>query len=474
MLGACIVNDEVDYLVKGAGAMSMGFVDVLLRETDATIAIVDRGAAPGGHWNDAYPFVRLHQPATLYGLASRALGSERIDTEGVNAGLQALPTGMQVADHFHRAMEETFLPSGRVRYFPMSEVTDDGEVHPLLGRLRLRLRARRRFVDGTHFEAAIPLTHRRSFEVAPSAVCVPPNDLPRLAPGHGSFVVLGGGKTGLDCISWLIEAGAPASSITWVISRDAWWSNRRAFQTIAPLRTGTLRLTLGTSEAMANAASVDDLCDRMEAAGAWLRLDPSVQPTMFHAATVTPAELERARGIGRILREGKVLALEPGRMRLQGAAVACAPDTLFIDCTASALARSCHDRTPVFSPGRIDLQLVRFPALSQSAGLLAFIEAHVDDEAAKQSMTRTVPMIDTVADWVDRIATAMANQAASLAHPRVRAWLAATRLNPIATMLASIPPDDTEALALRERIRALAPAVAGNINRLRDALASAP
>ena len=88
-------------------------------------------------------------------------------------------------------------------------------------------------------------------------------------------------------------------------------------------------------------------------------------------------------------------------------------------------------------------------------------------------MTRTVPMIDTVADWVDRTATGMANQAASLAHPRVRAWLAATRLNPIATMLATIPPDDTEALALRERIRTLATAVAANIARLRQALGSA-
>jgi len=54
-------------------------------------------------------------------------------------------------------------------------------------------RARRRFVDGTHFETASPLTHRRSCEVAPAVICVPPNDLPQRAPGHGSFVVLGGG-----------------------------------------------------------------------------------------------------------------------------------------------------------------------------------------------------------------------------------------------------------------------------------------
>ena len=32
-------------------------------------------SAPGGHWNDAYDFVRLHQPAITYGVNSRSLGS---------------------------------------------------------------------------------------------------------------------------------------------------------------------------------------------------------------------------------------------------------------------------------------------------------------------------------------------------------------------------------------------------------------
>jgi cation diffusion facilitator CzcD-associated flavoprotein CzcO len=64
----------------GSGAMSMGFVDVLLQETDATIAIVDRGAAPGGHWNHAYAFLRLHQPAPRYGLAARAAASSMAPT----------------------------------------------------------------------------------------------------------------------------------------------------------------------------------------------------------------------------------------------------------------------------------------------------------------------------------------------------------------------------------------------------------
>ena len=50
---------EVDYLIIGAGAAGMAFADSLVTESGATIAIVDRHHRPGGHWNHAYPFVRL-------------------------------------------------------------------------------------------------------------------------------------------------------------------------------------------------------------------------------------------------------------------------------------------------------------------------------------------------------------------------------------------------------------------------------
>lgn len=62
------VRARWSYLVVGCGAMGMGFADVLVAETNATLVMVDRHHAPGGHWNDAYPFVRLHQPATYYGV----------------------------------------------------------------------------------------------------------------------------------------------------------------------------------------------------------------------------------------------------------------------------------------------------------------------------------------------------------------------------------------------------------------------
>ncbi len=119
---------EVDYLVVGAGAMGLAFADTILTETDATIAIVDRYGRPGGHWNRAYPFVRLHQPSAFYGVNSRPLGSGLIDKIGGNAGLYELGSGAEVLAYFDQLMNQQFLPTGRVQYFPMSEYGRDGTV----------------------------------------------------------------------------------------------------------------------------------------------------------------------------------------------------------------------------------------------------------------------------------------------------------------------------------------------------------
>ena len=81
---------ETDYLVIGSGAMGMAFVDTLLAETDANIIMVDLHAKPGGHWNNAYPFVTLHQPSKFYGVGSKELSKGRIDSLGLNAGLNEL------------------------------------------------------------------------------------------------------------------------------------------------------------------------------------------------------------------------------------------------------------------------------------------------------------------------------------------------------------------------------------------------
>ena len=72
MVGASTL--EADYLVVGAGALGMAFVDALLDRCDARVLMLDRHERPGGHWVDAYPFVQLHQPSRYYGVDSTPLG----------------------------------------------------------------------------------------------------------------------------------------------------------------------------------------------------------------------------------------------------------------------------------------------------------------------------------------------------------------------------------------------------------------
>src|SRR5688572_6488928 len=95
---------DTDYLVIGSGAAGLAFADTLIAETDAHVTIVDRQGKPGGHWNDAYPFVTLHQPSAFYGVNSLELGSGRKDTIGLNKGLYELASGAEICGYFDRVM----------------------------------------------------------------------------------------------------------------------------------------------------------------------------------------------------------------------------------------------------------------------------------------------------------------------------------------------------------------------------------
>ena len=105
---------ETDYLVVGAGASGMAFVDALVsHDPEADVLLVDRRHRPGGHWLDAYPFVRLHQPSATYGVDSMPLGLDRIDATGPNAGWYERATGDEICSYFERVLADVLVPTGR-------------------------------------------------------------------------------------------------------------------------------------------------------------------------------------------------------------------------------------------------------------------------------------------------------------------------------------------------------------------------
>jgi hypothetical protein len=339
---------EADYLVVGAGAMGMAFIDTLVSETEASVVVVDRQHAPGGHWTMAYPFVRLHQPSAFYGVNSSRLGSDTVDQVGWNRGLYELATAGEICAYYDRIMRREWLPTGRVSYFPMSEYLGDGRFRTLAGADHT-VRVRRRVVDGTYMRVMVPAMRRAPYEVADGVDCVPPNDLPRRG-AHRRYVVVGAGKTGSDTCLWLLGHGVGPDRLTWIMPRDSWLLDR---ETMQPGWLFADKLKAGFAaqlRAIKDAASAQDLLARLEDAGLLMRIDPAIRPAMYRCATVTRLELEQLRRITDVVRMGHLLAIDSDRMVLDGGTRAVSGDELFIDCTADGAEK--RPATPNFRHGK--------------------------------------------------------------------------------------------------------------------------
>jgi hypothetical protein len=460
------MTPETDYLVVGCGATALAFVDVMLRETDATFTIVDRRHAPGGHWNDAYPFVRLHQPSAYYGVPSQPLGRGRVDDTGFNRGLCELATGTEVAQYFHALMRDVFLPSGRVTYLPLTHHVGDGEVVGLLSGERRRIAIRRKLVDATRTETSIPLTHQRRFSTEEGVACIPPNDLARIAPHYKRFAVLGAGKTAIDSACFLLANGVQPDALTWVLPRDPWLYNRAFIQPGRAFFAQTVGGLAEQLEIFATSESLEQLAERMEDATLWLRVDKNVWPNMMHGATVSEAEAEALGWIDAKLRMGRVQRIDRTRMILQHGEVPMHAETLYVDCTASALARNVNDPTPVFEPGKIALQMLRMYQPTFSAAMIGHLEASMADEAEKAALAQPAAMTDTLDDWLTCQIASLTNQAQWSKNAGVAGWMSQCRLNAHGDQLAGVSPADAERWPVVERlIKHLGPALK-NLQRL--------
>src|SRR3954462_14896949 len=102
---------DTDYLVVGAGAAGMAFIDALIDHADVHVTLVDRRHAAGGHWQDAYPFVQLHQASVFYGVASTVLGTGAVQGEGPEAGLQERARRAEIQHYYDDVLHRRFVGS---------------------------------------------------------------------------------------------------------------------------------------------------------------------------------------------------------------------------------------------------------------------------------------------------------------------------------------------------------------------------
>jgi hypothetical protein len=265
-----------------------------------------------------------------------------------------------------------------------------------------------------------------------------------------------------------LENGVSPERLTWIVPRDPWFLNRRYTQPGPEFFESTFSSFAAQRRAIAEAANAEDLCLNMEACGAWLRLDPNVWPTLFHAATISEGELVLLRSIKDTVRGRRVArAGADGLILDDGASLAGSPDALIIDCTATAL--PVRDLKPVFEPGRITLQMTRFPMLPFSAALAAFLEASFDTDEEKNGFAQPLPLTDTVDDFIAGLAADMMNRYACAKHPAVRAWVGDSRLDGYSRLARDVPRDDEKRQAILKDVGAAAMAAAGNLGRLTGA-----
>ncbi len=472
-----------DYLIIGAGASGMAFADTLLTETDAHISIVDRHAKPGGHWNDAYSFVTLHQPSSFYGVNSSELSSRSKDTHGVNKGLYSLASGLEVSSYYERVMNQTLLPSGRVSYHPLCDYSEDGRFVSILSGAQTQVTVRKKTVDSAYFGPTVPSTHTPKFKVAADAWMVSPNALAQLwqapkqlgreRPRH--FTIIGAGKTAMDVGVWLLNAGAAPENISWVMPRDSWLINRLHTQPGLDFFDEAIGGQADQMQALAQATSIADLFERLEACEAMLRIHTDQTPTMFHYATISKAEVESLRRITKVIRKGRVQTLEANALVMDQGRVELPPHTLCIDCTASAVEKRPAPSQPVFEGNKILLQLVRIPMPSFSAALIAYVEAHYGNEAGdegaagdakKNQLCGAVPFPDSLVGFVASTFGNMRNQFVWSQDKVLRAWTRESRLDGFGKVVAAVPRDDAAKQAVLARLKSNAMAAMGNMPKL--------
>ena len=440
---------ETDYLVVGAGASGMAFADTLIAHTGAEVVLVDRRHRPGGHWLDAYPFVRLHQPSAYYGVESRVLGHDRIDEHGPNTGFYERAGAAEICDYYARVLDESLLPTGRVRFFGMSDHRGgNGDGHlvvSLLDGSETVVMPRRKVVDATYVQSEIPSRHVPDFTVEPGVRLVPPNSLVDLEEPADRFTVIGAGKTAIDTCVWLLEAGVDPDRIRWIRGRDPWQFDRTFTQPL-DLVGSYMRLQARWVEAAAAAEHGRDLARRLEDAGILVRIDPSVEPLAFRGATVSAREIDALRAIEHVVRARRVRIIGQTSLTTDEGDVPSRAHEIYVDCTAAGVPAA--PARPVFEPGRITIQYVAVGFLPWCAATIGFVESTGLDDEDKNRLCPPVVFSGDVADLPSLAYAAMQGQVARARHEAVGPWNAATRLNPARAAPDHIDdPDVAESLA---------------------------
>lgn len=397
--------------------MGMAFVDeIFARDKSATFVFVDRRAKPGGHWNDAYPFVTLHQPAAFYGVSSTKLGT----------GGAALSSRAEIIAYYENIMRR-WMESGRVTFLskcefrPQKADSRSFQVASIMEPEReWAVNVRRRVVDATYMNVEVPATHPPQFPVNAGVHLVPPNDLVDLGEPWERYCIVGGGKTAIDAVLFLLESGVDPDRLSWIVPSDSWLWNR---DLIIPGIVSVAVMELIDSAVTAD--DVDQIFLNMERNGSLFRLDENVLPDKWRCATVASREIPLLKSVKNVIRKGRVKRIAKTRITLEQGSIATNAQTLHVNCSANGLSR--RPVAPIFESGRIHLQSVFFCQQVFSAAIIARMELLKMDDAKRNGICDVIPHPEHKEQWPETLARTIENLLNLNMYMPL--WLRRTRLN---------------------------------------------
>jgi len=388
-----------DYLVVGAGAASIAFIDTLLTHLPTTtIVLVDKNPIPGGHWVHAYGYVHLHQPSLLYGVASRQL-------EGNWAKLLlrkfTLPWNHRASKneilHHYATYIQDKVDAGKIQYYPNCEyqfseestnTVDDNYLHSfsnLDGSMKYSVQVKKKVVNGILGECIVPSTNPVNFHVDDGITILTPNqifeekvtliDYSKNVKKH--FVVLGCGKTAMDTLVYLQrDMNVQPDQISWIIPNDVWMMLRSGSGSPWSWPEALLRSRMDENEAALS----------LERKGIFARLDTNIVPTKFRFPLVGKDELQYMRQVKNCIRRGRVTNItknsESGRMVVKFGSdqepwspEILSTELVLVHCTSPGPFNG-NENTDVFaSDQQLNLNILFPPPIPFSMSILAFLEA---------------------------------------------------------------------------------------------------
>ena len=122
-----------------------------------------------------------------------------------------------------------------------------------------------------------------------------------------------------------------------------------------------------------------------------------------------------------------------------------------MDCSASAISNLVIK--PVFTGEVITPQTVRAYQPVFSASVIAYIEAHYDEDKVKNNLCQVVPLPNADTDWIPMTATQMVNQMTWSKDKPLRRWVRENRLDGFGQLVAKFDRTDEKKVAIMQKFR---------------------